>query len=71
MGDSVPLSAPLSVLSELRRARFDTKINGLEPAKQCLLEIIRIAKIEELELTNTCCHRNIKSEWKRFLDPSR
>lgn len=40
------------------------KINGLEQAKQCLLDIIRLARFEELELTHTCCRRKIKSEWK-------
>ena len=41
------------------------KINGLEHTKQCLLDIIRIIRFEELELTHTCCRRRkLSTEWK-------
>jgi ankyrin repeat protein len=40
------------------------KINGLEYAKQCLLDIIRLVRFEELELTHTCCRRKLSTEWK-------
>jgi len=36
---------------------------GLEDAKQCLLDIIRVVRFEELELTHTCC-RKLSSKWK-------
>lgn len=39
------------------------KVDGLENAKQCLLDIIRLVRFEELELTYTCC-RKLSSEWK-------
>jgi hypothetical protein len=40
------------------------KVNGLEQAKQCLLDIIRLVRFEELQLTHTCCRRKISSECK-------
>jgi ankyrin repeat protein len=41
------------------------KINGLEHARQCLLDIIRLVRFEELELTHTCCRRRkLSTEWK-------
>lgn len=34
------------------------EVNGLERAKQCLLDIIRLARFEQHGLTHTCCRRS-------------
>jgi ankyrin repeat protein len=39
------------------------EVNGLEAAKHCLLDMIRLVRFEELGLTHTCC-RNPSSKWK-------
>jgi hypothetical protein len=31
------------------------EVKGLEAAKQCLLDLLRLVKFHELELTHTCC----------------
>jgi ankyrin repeat protein len=39
------------------------KVNGLASAKQCVLDMLRQVRFEELGLTHTCC-RKASSEWK-------
>jgi ankyrin repeat protein len=44
-------------------------INGLICARKCLLEMIRLVRFEELELTHTCCQkRSQKGLWQTLVD---
>jgi hypothetical protein len=42
-------------------------VKGFKPAKQCVFDMLRLAKFEELELTHTCCRKyNRKKSWQAF-----
>jgi hypothetical protein len=45
------------------------EVKGLEAAKQCLLDLLRLVKFHELELTHICCRdTHILADWKVMED---